>query len=366
MNGKKCTIWVFSLILTVGLSGLLFLPKNSFSMAENRVLADFPQFTLPPGENPAAQAESYLQDHFPLRSSFLALRTNFAIFSGRREVNGVYILDGQMAEQFGSVSEARLAQSLAEAETFAKSFSGPVSLMLIPTSVGIDRDLLPASITELSQKALLDRVYESVSERLGTIDCYSLLAANHNKPLYYRSDHRWTTLGAYFGYSACGEQMGFVPLAAERFNIQHASHNFRGSLYHKTLYAGPSPDTIDIYSASSSTLAPTVETYRYDEGSQLHDGLYYRELLGGSDPYALFLGEPAPVVTITTGLKKAPRLLVIRDEYANVMAPFLALHYSTVTLVDPTLLEGPLESLVNLDDYDQALLCYSLKHFACE
>ena len=81
-------------------------------------------------------------------------------------------------------------------------------------------------------------------------------------------------------------------------------------------------------------------------------------------PRIPFTFIPPPAAPLL--LKKAPRLLVIRDEYANVMAPFLALHYSTVTLVDPTLLEGPLESLVNLDDYDQALLCYSLKHFACE
>lgn len=366
MNGKKWTVMTFSFILAAGLAGLLFLPKDSFSETENRTLAAFPRFSLLPKEGIAVQAEQYLQDHFPLRSSFLSLRTGFAIFSGSREVNGVYILDGQMAEQFGEVSEARLAQSLAEAEAFARRFPGPVSLMLIPTSAGIDRDLLPDSIVEPSQKALLDRIYESSSERLGTIDCYSLLAANHDRRLYYRSDHRWTTMGAYFGYSACGDQLGFTPLSADRFNIQHAAHDFRGSLYHKTLYTGPLPDTIDIYSFPNSSPEPSVETYRYGEGTVSRSGLYCREMLAGSDPYALFLGEPAPVVTVRTGLKKAPRLLIMRDEYASAMVPFLALHYSTITLVDPTLLEGPLEELIDFQDYDQALLCCSLKHFACE
>jgi len=368
VKGKKLTTFLFYLMLAAVPAAILFSPKADFSPAENRQLAAFPtpSFTALSDGSFMAATEDYIRDHFPLREQLFGLRTQLELLSGQREVNGVFVLSDRLVEKMDTVSEAAIDQGTRAVTAFSQRFSGAVSLMLIPTAASIHSDLLPPSAPGVPQKALIDRIYESLPERVGTIDCYSALAASPGLGLYYRSDPRWTSLGAYLGYNACSKQMSFTPVSSDRLNVEHASHQFRGQLYNRTLCARPLPDTIDIYSLPGSDAKVTLKIYDYEAGWSQHEGLYFREFLDSSDPYAVFLGPERPVVTVTTSVKNGRNLIVFRDSNANALTPFLAMHYSTITLVDLSMIQGPFEQLVSLEDYDQALFCYSLKTFTQE
>ena len=80
--------------------------------------------------------------------------------------------------------------------------------------------------------------------------------SNAQKLTFYRSDHHWTSFGAYLGYSAASKQLGCTPIPAERFNVEHASHQFRGSLYNKIIYDRIEPDSVDLYTYGNGSPCP--------------------------------------------------------------------------------------------------------------
>lgn len=309
----------------------------------------------------AEEAEAVLAKNFPAKDFLTSLRTQIELSSGRKEIDGVFVLPDRLIENTPAVSEKAVTHSAEIVSAFAERFDGAISLMLVPTASSIHRDLLPATAEIAAQKALIDKAYELVSEQVGTIDCYSTLSASRDLSLYYRTDPRWTSLGAYMGYSACSNQMGFSPLAMDRFNIEHANHNYFGLLCDRIGYYDLIPDTIDIYSApESDTNSIIINIYNKTEWIQT-SGLYNRERL--DEGYAVF-PEGAPVSTIETGMKKAPRLLIVGDSFVNALAPFLTMHYSTVTVADMALSENELRQLIDVNSYDQILFCCTLNSFA--
>ena len=80
----------------------------------------------------------------------------------------------------------------------------------------------------------------------------------------------------------------------------------------------------------------------------------------------MFLGQNQPIVTIETNSSSGDSLIIFKDSYANSLAPFLALHYSKITLVDLRYLKTSFEKIVPLEEYTQALFCYNVKTFVDE
>ncbi|MEG2596834.1 MAG: DHHW family protein, partial [Oscillospiraceae bacterium] len=222
----------------------------------------------------------------------------------------------------------------------------------------------PNAAPGISQKELIDGVYEKLESVFG-IDAYSSLSSNAEKYIYYRLDHHWTSLGAYLAYSTSSKQLGFTPVPLEKFNIEHASHNFRGSLYSKVIYDRIEADNIDLYTYGNGSHATDVEIFDGNKWSKAED-IYFREYLRKKDQYAVFLGQNQPIITVHTDTKNGKNLLVFKDSYIHSMLPFLALHYEKITLVDLRYMKASFENWVDLDEYQQTLFCYNVKNFAVD
>ena len=69
-------------------------------------------------------------------------------------------------------------------------------------------------------------------------------------------------------------------------------------------------------------------------------------------------------MTIYTDAATDNSLLIFKDSFSHSLVPFLALHYSKITLVDLRYLNQSFENWIDLDDYQQALFCYNFKDFA--
>lgn len=341
-------------------------PKEAFSQEENKYLAEFPKLSLDALADKSFmdKFEDYASDHFPNRPGWIGLQTRALLAIGQKEVNGVYILPDRLLEHLAEPEGGRLAASTQAMNRFAQRFPGQTFLMLAPTAAEIYRSTLPDGAPALMEKNIIDQVYDGLEEVI-PIDVYSSLSGNREDSIYYRMDHHWTSRGAYLGYSALSRELGYTPVAMDLFNVEHASHSFRGSLYSKVIYDGIEPDTIDIYSYSAG---PAVTGVRVFDGAEWtdHDSLYFREFLDKKDQYGVFLGQNQPIVTITTDAPGDKRLLVFKDSYAHSLAPFLALHYSEITLVDLRYLNTSFERYVDLSRYGQALFCYNMKNFTSE
>lgn len=353
MKSNKLFVTLFHFLLAATPSAVLL---SAVFSPEHEQSPEFSPRAILTGAT-AQQTESLLAENFPARDLLTSLKTTIELSTGRQETDGIFVLSDRLVENVPAVSEQEMALAAEHISSFAERFDGTVSWMLVPTASSIRRDLLPVYAEIPPQKAVIDKAYELVSEKVGTIDCYSTLAASRGN-VYYRTDPHWTSLGAYMGYSSCSNQMGFSPLAADRFDIEHVSHSFTGSLCERIGYSLP-PDTIDLYSPHGSTVSAAMSVYNGEEWVP-HEGMYFRERL--DDGYAVFPGGET-ALTIETNLS-APALLVMGDSYANALLPFFASHYSRITLVDVATPEDELRSLIDLNTYDQILLCGTLNSFA--
>ncbi len=364
MKYQKITVILFFLLLAAMPLFIFLLPQKEFSQEENRYLADFPTFSLETIVDREFMDgfDQYAADHFPLRTSWIGVKTKLEHLSGKKEINGVYILKDRLIDKVDTVDQENIRKSIREMNAFAERFDGSTSLMLIPTAAEIYKDKLPKGAPGVAQKEEIDKIYGQVKNIL-TIDVYSSLTSNAKKLTFYRTDHHWTSYGAYLGYSAASKQLGYTPVAVERFNVEHASHRFRGSLYNKTIYDGVEPDSIDLYTYGMRSHVNKVDIF---DGKEWHEAsdIYFREYLEKKDQYSVFLGQNQPIMTIYTDAATDNSLLIFKDSFSHSLVPFLALHYSKITLVDLRYLNQSFENWIDLDDYQQALFCYNFKDFA--
>ena len=358
------SIAVFFVLTAILPLSTLFLPKRSFSETENRFLADFPKLSLDTlvSDKFMTGFDDYLSDHFVGRDAWIKAKTSMELLSGKREVNGVYVLKDRLVEQVKTPDPTVANESVEAINAFAAAHPAvPVYVMIAPTAQEAYRDELPDNAPAANQKAFIDGVYAKLQGAEG-VDVYNALISAKSDYIYYRNDHHWTSLGAYYAYASLIKRLGGAPVPLSSFDIEHASNDFKGTLYSKTLYDGIEPDTIDFYHYTDGVQVTgvTVET-----GSEVkeYDSLYFRDYLDQKDKYSAFLGNNQPVVTIRTDAQNANRLLIVKDSYAHSITPFLTQHYSEITLLDPRYFNVPYTELVHVEDYSQVLFIYNASTF---
>lgn len=363
-NAKKISAIIFFLVITVIPLLIIILPKKEFSENENRVLTAFPSFTWDNIQSGKFMKdfEGFFSDHFIMRDEWIATKTQAELLAGKKEVNGVFILKDRLIQKVEDYDRTLVAKNVSAINGFAKRVKIPCTMMLIPTACEIQKDQLDPNVPVLNQKMLIESVYSRMAGQLSTVDVYSPLYASKDEYIYYKTDHHWTSLGAYLGYSAASRSLGYQTISLNSFDIQHASHVFYGTLYSKVIYDKTGPDTIDYYSYPKGT---TVSKVVVDTGSSKknYDSMYFREYLSQKDKYSSFLGSNQPFVTVHSNAKSGKKLLVIKDSYANSLVPFLTQHYSEITMVDLRYINVNLNEKLSLDDYDQILFAYNVESF---
>ncbi len=301
----------------------LVLPDRTFSPVENRNLRQVPAFTwraLREGSYTAA-LETYLEDQFPLRDGWMGLKTRWEWLLGKREFHDVFLCGGAL---IGRVGEGdRWEQNLGFVDRLTEKTDIPVYLGLIPTAAEVWKDRLPHGADSADQSALL-------KEARGTgavwADIAGALAAHSEEPVFYRTDHHWTSLGAYYGYTALLEAMGETPLPLGK--AETVSDDFYGTLYSSSGVHWVAPDTIERYVRED---AVTVEDV-YGGGKH---GLYVDSFLEEKDQYASFLGGNQPLYIVRNSAASSDKkLLLVRDSYSDSLAPFLCRHFAEIHLLD--------------------------------
>lgn len=382
----KLMIGVFSVII-LGISiSTLVLPKRESSENENRSLAKFPSLVneakLEKAENFGDflgaikwnyiterkkasfmdDFETYFADHLVGRDLWVEGANTISKLTGKQEINGVYTVDNQMIQSFRKYDEEEVAKSIAAMNKFAERFPDKqMSFMLVPTAQELFKDKLPSYAGLLGEKDFIDKCYSQL-EGIAPIDALSYLSEHKNEYLYYRTDHHWTSLGAYYAYCAAAKTLGYGAYGLNSFNVETVSSDFRGTLYSKTLDSGVPADSMDYYTLSNGE--PKVTLKSINNGKEtVYDSLYVRDYLKVKDKYSSFTGENAPVVEITTDVDNGKNLLVIKDSYAHALVPFLSKHYSKITMIDMRYINTGLDSVINFDEYEQVLFMHNVITF---
>lgn len=338
--------------------------KKDFSENENRYLAGFPEFGWQQVREGAYMdgLTDYVSDHFPFRDFWISLKTGVELSAGKRKINGIFIAkDGYLIEEYEKPENTeRIAEIL---KSFAQKVASlerenpvEVRLMLTPTAVGSLKEKLPDYAAVNDQMETARYLYQATG--IAAVDCSEWLEKGKGEgELYYKTDHHWTTFGAYMGYRAYCSEMGFAPVELEELTAQTVTEDFHGTLYSRAGVYGHKGDSITIYANPDDRLE-----VKYLDTGETSDSLYNLEYVDKKDKYSLFLNNLHPLIEITNEAAVTDQeLVLIKDSYANSMAPFLVHHFKKVYVFDTRYYkEGPSSFIAEHKGVTDVLLLYNM------
>ncbi len=346
------------------LGGLLawhaVLPDRARSEVENRTLAQRPEFSWAAVLDGSymSDVEEYFADQFPLRDAWTGLKARSEQLLGKREFNGVYLCGDTLiakVEDPGDQAEKNLRYVVRLAETAGV----PVYLGLIPSAAEVWREKLPHGAESWDQDAFLDRAAEA---GVPLVDFRTPLTGHAEEPVFYRTDHHWTTLGAFYGANALLETLGKAPLDRADFTRSAASGDFNGTLYSTSGVHWLAPDTLEFWVAEAGL---TVTSWR--SGAPEPGVLYDRSYLAQKDKYSAFLGGNQPLCVLKNeNIPDGGKLLLVRDSYSDALAPFLAQSFSEVHLMDLRYYRASAARYAAENGIDHIVALYSVSNFVTD
>ena len=318
------------------LGGLLvwhvLMPDRARSETENRTLAQRPELTWSALADSSftKAAEDYFADQFPLRDGWTGVKARAELLLGKREFNNVYLCGDTLIAKVNPPLDGLEDRNLDCVRRMAERTEIPVYLALVPSAAEVWREKLPAGAESWDQAAFISRAAEL--EGVEPVDVLGALRARAEEDIFYRTDHHWTTLGAYYGYAVLMEALGrgeevLEPEAAKERDLP-VSNGFQGTLYSQSGIHWLEPDSIEFWVEDRG-----LSVISWRDGAPEETGLYDSDYLGEKDKYSAFLGGSQPLCVIRNEAGTG-RLMLVRDSYADSLAPFLARHFEEVHLLD--------------------------------
>lgn len=227
--------------------------------------------------------------------------------------------------------------------------------LLVPTQVGLTDDTY-RDYSDPQERAIA-YTYALLHPRYQAVDAFPLLYARREEYLYFRSDHHWTQLGAYYAAKAFAEKAGFFMRNKAEYKI-HSQKGFLGYLYNKNMRkeVAANPDRIDLYTYPGEN--PKIRGYYYKEdGSIASENYPVVYTKGKAASYRAFLGGDFSLAVYAAPKKESGRnLLLVKDSYANAFVPWLTPYFDKIILVDPRHYRGNLYHLVKKEEITDFLV----------
>ncbi len=363
---KNWTGYIFVLLIAVGTIGSILWPKRSYSPNENRFLQQMPSFTITTVLNGEFESkyETYITDQFLLRDQWIAFKTNVERLLQKKDINGVYfakddyLIERHEATEINKEQEQKNVERLAIFVENAVKLLGDdhVRVMLVPTASEILTDKLPAFASGYDQLAVIEQVKDLISSEY-VIDVTETLKNHKDEYIYYKTDHHWTSLGAYYAYVEWAKSMGIEPLSQEEYTITKGSDKFYGTIASK-VNVSVKPDDIYLYEKADH---PSYEV-EYNE-TETTDTLFHYESLETKDKYSVFLNGNNALVKITTENKNGRKLLVIKDSFSHCFVPLLVDHFEEVYMVDFRYYKMGASTIIAKEGITDTLVLYNVINF---
>ena len=362
----------YALFLTVLFCGFLgvmvtanaLTPDREFSQVENRPLAQRPALSLQSlvSGDFMSDYETYVTDQFPGRDGWTAAKAYAEKLVGKQENNGVYFCaDSTLISRFDDPDEKRVANNAKYVAQFAEKAGVPVTFGLIPTQAYVWADKLPQGAPNYDQRTVYADVAGALPDTITLVDSlWTALPDHKDEGIFYRTDHHWTSLGAYYGYTAVMEALGLGD------EVLPLSDEFYGTVFSSSGVRWVEPDEMDVYVPEEGI---TVTSRTYDASGKITEEprqLYDESFLEKKDKYSMFLGGQQALGIVKTGNADKPKLLIIRDSYSDSLVPFLTPHFSEIHLIDPRYYKLSASQYIADNGIDQALVLYSVPNFVTD
>lgn len=361
------TVILFCMLLTGFTAATLLKPSSEFSETENRVLAQMPELTLNAIRSGEFEKdyEEYMNDQFIQRNDWIALKTSVERLLLKRESKDIYFAeDGYLIEKHtGSFSTERAQRNKELLADFVRQYQeafgdGHLSVLIIPNAADILTDKLPPFAPASGGNAYLNMLADSLPENIW-FDAAAVLRQHAGEELYYRTDHHWKTLAAFYVYQAWAKRQGYPPAVSGDYEILTAADDFEGTIQSK-LGIRTAGDTIELYFPRE----PADYTIQKDHSEEISHELYDYPALGTKDKYSVYFGGNQAFLKISTAADNGRKLLVIKDSYANCFLPFLFRDFQEIDVVDLRYTSRRPSQLITENGYTDLLVLYNAAGFA--
>lgn len=356
----------FIVLLAVTFIINIFTPDKGFSEEENRVLQEKPEFSLSNYMEGRYESklETYVNDQFLLRNAFIKIKATADVTAGKLESNGVYrCKDNYLMEELTVPSDKLLENTLSSLKQFKRQYKKlDAFFLLAPNAGNILEEKLP-NFTKLNdQDQSMDKFFKEI-KRYGytPIDVRDTFATHtEDTQIYYRTDHHWTTDGAYLAYKQAVKKMKLTDEVTYKPYV--VKNDFRGTLASKSGFVNGVNDAIKIYMPYKDKDYNNSVIYYADTKTKTTE-FYQLDNLDTKDAYTVFGGSNHQMYTIKTPTKSSKRLLLVKDSYANSFIPFLAQSYREIVVVDPRYFFDNIDDIIKAEEITEVMFLYNANTF---
>lgn len=176
--------------------------------------------------------------------------------------------------------------------------------------------------------SFIKSTYGMMDSSVTTVDCMGLMDQHAGEYMFYRTDHHWTSLGAYYASVAYCQANGLTPWTLDSYDTVVRT-GYTGSLYMYGNHPAELTANPDYSVARFPHVGYSMVYYR--------DGVQYNgQAVNGSvsDYAGMFLCGDQPLTVITTNNKNGKTLLVFKESYGNAFVPYMIDYYERIVVVD--------------------------------
>ena len=357
---KRMHALLMPLFILLALVINIIVPDKDISFVENRSLQKFPEinktsFVDGSFEN---KMSNWFGDQFVGRNGLIHLRYGILKLMGQKKINDIYLCGKQLIEDTKLPNKTQLSRNLNAINAFTEKHSDvDTSFMLIPNAVYVQNKRLPYFSDENDQGKIMDSIYNTLDSSVYSFDARKTLKKHSEEYLYYKSDHHWTSLGAFYTYQAWQKQQGNDDVSLKDYDQYVVSNNCRGTLANGSGSFGIKDD-ITIF------VNKNLSDYYVQEPKQKNKGsIYDSSFLKTKDQYSVFLGGNKDIQRIELNNDSKRHLLLFKDSYANSFVQFIMNDYRSITIVDPRYYRDDIEKVMQEDLITDVMYLYNTNTF---
>lgn len=364
---KYPTFFVFSILVILFTVIDIINSPNEFSELENRKLSQIPILSLKSyiDTSFSSDYEKYINDQFFLRDNWIDLKSRIEYLLGKRENNDIIFgKENYLFKKFTTFNDEMLENNLNSIITFTNNYNKEVDFFIIPNSYAVYDELTPRYLPLVDQLSLINSINSYLSlksnDHINTINVAEELLKNKDDYIYYKTDHHWTSYGAYLAYLTYMDYLGLEIVDIN--NLEKITiNNFLGTYYNRSKYFKADSDFITYY----NILGLHIEI---DGKEQL--SLMDLDKFKGSDKYSAFLwGNNGLTKVINENIseeRKGSSILIFKDSYANSFIQFLSYNYEIIDIIDLRYFKESIRNFMKDKDYNEILIMYSFNNLSTD
>lgn len=357
----------FVMLLIFLLLLCIITPDKLFSDNENRQLQQMPDLealTVASGDY-MKKFEVYASDNIADRDGWVRIKNITDIISGKKDNGSAYFGRDGYLFPMDNIDQNQLEKNLTYVKTFIENVHNQdhsinISVLIAPTSAEILKEKLPQYAPVPDQGEILKKAKKRFGSML--VNPSLMLLAHKDEYIYYKTDHHWTTLGAYYSYKVWAEQNNVKPVNKDEFHIEVVSDEFYGTTYSKAAGFRVQPDYIEKFSNNAvDSVGMKIENLKQIKHL---DSLYDEKYLKTKDKYSYFLSGNNPMTLIEGTAENNRSILIVKDSYANCFVPFITQNFENVYVVDLRYYKESLLKLIKEKGITDILFLYNAVQYS--